>query len=132
MSPKHFLRSAMFAAAIILAAGPAGAVIQSGGRFQSARLIHEVDPSYPRLARDDGLADVVKFRAVIDRDGKLCDFHYVRGNAILVQPALQALKQWAYEPARLNGRTVRQPVEISMGFTLGGSYRGYAAGTNVQ
>jgi protein TonB len=132
MFAKRFLRSAMVAAAMLVAVGPAGAVIESGGQFQAAKLIHQVEPSYPRLARDDGLSDVVKFQAVVDRDGKLCDFHYVRGNAMLVHPTLQALKQWVYQPARLNGRTIRQPVEISMGFTLGGNYLGYGTGTNLE
>lgn len=86
---------------------------QSEGVME-ARVTHRVEPEYPRIARLMHLSGTVQLHAIIGTDGSVRALEVLSGNQILVQAALAAVRQWRYEPTRLNG----QPVEVETYITV--------------
>lgn len=94
--------------------------IRVGGQVQEAKLIKRKDPVYPPLARQARLQGVVRLQAVIGPDGRVEQVEAVSGPPLLRQAAIDAVKQWVYQPSLLNGRPVRVTTQIEINFTLGG------------
>jgi protein TonB len=92
--------------------------IRMGGDVEAARLIHEVQPEYPVLARDARIGGTVRLRAIIARDGKVEDLSLVSGQPLLVDAAMDAVKQWLYKPTYLNGSPVEVSTEVDVHFRL--------------
>jgi protein TonB len=79
-----------------------------GGMVKMANPIHRVEPAYPPLARQARVSGTVEIEAVIAVDGYLREIHVKGGPPLLVKAAVDAVKQWVYEPTTLNG----VPVEV--------------------
>ncbi len=90
-----------------------------GGQVQEARLIRRREPIYPPLARQARIQGVVRLEAVIGPDGRVEKVQAISGPPLLRQAAIDAVKDWVYEPSRLNGRPVRVTTQIEINFTLG-------------
>jgi len=58
-----------------------------------------VVPEYPALARQMNVTGKVKIEATIAADGHVLSTRVVGGSPLLVNAALEALKQWRFEPA---------------------------------
>jgi protein TonB len=52
------------------------------------------------------------------RDGRIENLQLVSGNPLLVPAAVEAVKQWVYEPTLLNGVPVEVVTQIDVNFTL--------------
>lgn len=92
--------------------------IRVGGQAQDARLISSVPPAYPALARSIGLQGEVTIDALIDSAGRVAAVRPLSGPAALQQAAMDALRQWKYEPARLDGQPVSTHLSVTMKFHL--------------
>jgi protein TonB len=92
--------------------------IRVGGNVQQANLIRQVKPVYPPLAKAARVQGTVKFEAVIAKDGTIQNLHVVSGPPLLVNAALEAVKQWQYKPTLLNGEPVEVITTIDVNFTL--------------
>lgn len=92
--------------------------IRVGGNVQAANLIHQIKPTYPSLAKQARIQGTVELSAVIGKDGRVQDLHVVRGHPLLVQSALEAVKNWVYRPTMLNGEPVEVATTIDVNFTL--------------
>ena len=92
--------------------------IRVGGNVQSAKLIRQPKPSYPPLARQARISGVVKFNAVIAKDGSIQNLTMISGHPLLVQAATEAVRQWVYQPTLLNGEPVEVITTIDVNFTL--------------
>jgi protein TonB len=88
-----------------------------GGKVQQARLLKSVPPAYPELARSLHLAGNVILDALITADGNVRDIKVVSGPVILQQAAINAVQQWKYEPARLDGRPVAMHLSMTVKFS---------------
>jgi protein TonB len=88
--------------------------IKIGGDVKAPRLISSALPVYPFAARQTGVEGDVLVTTTIDKNGSVVGVHVISGPAILRQAALDALRQWKYEPSRLNG----QPVAVEMQVTI--------------
>jgi len=85
---------------------------------QEAKLILQVKPAYPDLARRTRTQGVVVLEAKINRDGDIDSLRVVSGHQLLTQAALDAVKQWKYRPTMLNGEPVEVITTITVTFTL--------------
>jgi len=83
-------------------------------------LINKVDPTYPRMARDARVQGQVLLTAIIARDGAIQDLHVLSGHPLLIQAALDAVKQWRYKPYLLNGEPVEVETTVTVNFILSG------------
>jgi protein TonB len=81
-----------------------------------ARLIHSVPPQYPKIAQDMRVSGTVIVQAKIQKDGTVADLESVSGPPLLRQAAVDAVMQWEYAPARLNGQVIEQVVQIKLMF----------------
>jgi periplasmic protein TonB len=84
----------------------------------AAALIYKVQPQYPAVARAIHLAGTVYLRAIIATDGSVRQLEVISGSPILANAALQAVRQWRYQPTRLNGETVEVETLITVHFVL--------------
>jgi len=86
---------------------------------QLAKLIHRVQPVYPSLARQARVQGVVVLEAIVTKDGTVDGLRVLSGRPLLAQAALDAVRQWRYDPTLLNG----EPVEVITTITVTFSFR---------
>jgi TonB family protein len=97
---------------------PAAPPAPVSGEVQQARLISSVSPAYPAFARSMGLQGDITIDALIDATGKVTAMKPLSGPVPLQQAAMDALRQWNYEPARFDGQAVSTHVSVTMKFRL--------------
>ncbi len=94
--------------------------IRVGGNVQQAKMAHMVQPIYPTIAKTAHIQGTVTLHAVIAKDGSVQELQYIAGPPLLMRPAMDAVRQWRYQPTLLNGEPVEVDTTISVVFTLGG------------
>jgi periplasmic protein TonB len=94
--------------------------IRVGGQVENAKLIYKPTPEYPPLAKMARIQGTVRLEAIIAKDGTIQDLKVLSGHPLLVKSALDAVKQWRYQPTLLNGEPVEVVTEIDVNFTLSG------------
>jgi protein TonB len=105
-------------AAVPKSAAPIRVKVSQG--VTSGLLIHKVQPVYPPLAKQARISGSVVLQAVISKDGSIEKLQVVSGHPMLVQSALDAVKQWKYKPYFLNGEPVEVDTQVTVNFTLAG------------
>jgi protein TonB len=80
--------------------------------------IKMVKPVYPQGALGGRLRGIVVIEATIGIDGKVHDARVVRSIAGLDQAALDAVRQWEFEPARVNGVPVAVIMAVEVSFAI--------------
>jgi protein TonB len=98
-------------------AGPP-ARVNVGGVVDMARLVRRVEPIYPLLARQIRISGTVELTGVIGVDGHIRELQVVKGYPLLARAALEAVRQWIYEPTLLNGKPVEVIAPITVNFLL--------------
>jgi TonB family protein len=88
--------------------------------LQPPLLVKKVDPVYPEEARKKGVEGIVILQARIDTSGKVKDVMVVRSVPLLDQAAIDALKQWVYEPMIIKGKPVEAVFTVTVRFLLNG------------
>lgn len=94
--------------------------IRVGGNVQQANLISSPKPIYPPLAKSARIQGSVVLEAVISKMGTVENLTVLSGHPLLVQSALDAVKQWRYRPTMLNGEPVEVITTITVNFSLTG------------
>ena len=89
-----------------------------GGDVRPAKLLNSVSPVYPSLAKSQHVSGDVKVDALIDPNGKVTTMKVVSGPTLLHQAAMDALRQWKYQPATLDGKTVPMHLTVTLQFRL--------------
>ncbi len=90
--------------------------IRVGGKVKAPRLIFGPGPVYPLLARQARVSGAVVIDAVIDTQGNVVEMRTVSGQPILALAAMEALRQWKYEPTILGVEAV--PVRLLVTITF--------------
>lgn len=80
------------------------------------RPISVVTPEYPKEAKKKKIEGPVVLHTVVTLDGTLEDLTVVNGNPILADAALEAVRQWRYQPSKINGEPVAAQHEIVITF----------------
>ncbi len=89
-----------------------------GGDVKPAKLLSSVPPVYPPLARNQHVGGDVKVDALIDANGRVTSMNVLSGPTLLHQAAMDALHQWKYQPATLDGKPVPMHLTITIQFRL--------------
>lgn len=84
------------------------------------RKVADRAPLYPAAARSAGVRGIVIIEATVDTQGAVVDTRVLRSVPMLDEAALSAVRQWRYEPARLNGAPTAVLITVTVNFTLGG------------
>ena len=92
---------------------PSPAIAQgvTGGQLE-----HRVDPVYPPEALAMKLEGEVVLAATITRTGQVRDLKVLKGIPILGRAAIAAVKQWHYQPYRLNDQPLESQTQITIRF----------------
>ena len=92
--------------------------VRVGGSVQRAKLIRQVRPRYPVLAVQARIQGTVVLEATISELGSVEDLRVIEGHPLLIERALEAVRQWRYKPTVLNGMPVRVVTRITVRFNL--------------
>jgi protein TonB len=99
---------------------PATPTFRTSSMLQGS-LLHQVQPTYPPLAKTARIQGPVVIEAVISKAGVIENLRVVSGPPLLVKAALEAVSEWRYRPYILNNEPVEVETRITVNFTLGGS-----------
>ena len=94
------------------------APVRVGGEITAPRLLHRVDPVYPLLAQRALVQGVVIVEATVDRDGRVEEIRVLRSHSLLDNAAVDAVRQWVYEPLMLNGLPQPFVLTVTLSFSL--------------
>ncbi len=78
----------------------------------------DTTPVYPAIAQSARVEGVVILEAVIDTQGRVESARILRSIPLLDQAALDAVRQWRFTAARLNGDAVPVVMTVTVNFTL--------------
>jgi len=83
-----------------------------------AKLLVKVIPQYPEIAKRTRTQGTVRLLGVIATDGTIQSLQVLSGHPFLVNAAVEAVRQWRYQPTVLNGQPVEVEAPIEVTFTL--------------
>jgi TonB family protein len=93
--------------------------VRVGGAVQPPRPIHLTKLPYPEAARAAGSDGPVIVHAVVMRDGSIGSATAFPGSdPELAQAAVDAVRQWKYAPALLNGEPIETAITVEARFRL--------------
>ena len=90
------------------------------GDVQKPVKIHEVAPQYTEEARKAGLQGSVILQAIIGKSGEVERVEVLKGLPMgLSEVSVDAVREWRFSPATLDGRPVRVYFNLTINFRLG-------------
>ncbi len=87
-------------------------------RVTPPRLIRKIAPTYPPVAQNARIQGNVLVEAVTDIYGKVMNVRIISGHPLLQSAAIQAVKQWIYEPYIINGYPKAVVFTVAVNFQL--------------
>ena len=90
--------------------------IPVGGQVKEPRLVSSIAPAYPLAAKQINIQGDVRIQATIDETGHVTQMKVVSGPTLLQRPAMDALRQWKYQPSKLNGKPVAVEMVVTVKF----------------
>ena len=94
------------------------APVRAVGEIKAPRLIKQVEPAYPEIARQARVEGVVILEAATDMYGRVQTVKVMRSIPLLDQAAADAVRQWVYEPMIINGRPRGVVFTVTVRFKL--------------
>lgn len=88
------------------------------GSIVPAKLVKKIEPQYPAEAKEKGVEGTVKLQIIVRKDGSVAVQNVVSGDPILSPAATDAVRQWRYEPAMLNGALIEMQTTVDVSFVL--------------
>lgn len=92
--------------------------VRAKGDIKPPKLIKKVDPVYPQEAKKEGIEGVVVIEATTDVYGRVVDTKVIRSVPELDKSAMEAIKQWVYEPMIIDGEPVGVIFTVTCVFKL--------------
>jgi len=109
-------------------AAAGGLLSQAGSNVRPPKLIQKVPPVYPEAARKARVEGVVILEATTDTYGRISAVKVLRGIPLLDQAAVDALRQWVYEPVVIDGKPQPVTFTVTMQFRLDGKEKPEVSG----
>jgi len=104
---------------ITQAVGPAEQPVVNVSVIRPPRRVKQVNPVYPEVARLARVEGVVVLEAATDIYGRVMSWKVLKSIPLLDQAAIDAVRQWVYEPMIVNGRTCGVVFNLRVNFQLG-------------
>ncbi len=99
--------------------GTGGGPYHPGGGVSSPKLVYSVDPEFSDEARRQKYQGVVVLSIIVDAQGNPQRIRVLRPLGMgLDEKAVEAVKQYKFKPAMLNGRPVPVEINIEVNFQL--------------
>ncbi len=90
--------------------------IRVWGALQGRKLIHSVEAVYPPTARQARIRGLVRLTVLIGVDGRVQHVHLISGHPLLAPAAIDAVRQWVYEPTLCNGQAAEVLTTVDVNF----------------
>lgn len=104
-----------------VAAPPKDEILTVGGAVTRPALLSGAAPRYPKIAQHARIEGRVILQAVIDERGRVTDVRILQGLPMgLDQAAVETVRNWTFEPAKLQGRAVKVYYTLTVEFRLQG------------
>jgi protein TonB len=97
---------------------PPARVVRIGGQIAQPKLIRQVKPVYPDLAVQSRVSALVILEAEVDTRGSVRTVKVLRGHPLFDEAAIEAVKQWRYQPLLLNGEPTGFILTVTVNFNL--------------
>ena len=81
-------------------------------------LIHRVSPRYPSAARSYALSGEVVLKGRITKEGNVDQLKAVSGSPLLSNAAIDAVRQWKYQPYKVDGSPIDMETTFRIQFDL--------------
>ncbi len=95
-----------------------GDAVRAVGEIKPPKPVKRVDPVYPEEARKAGTEGVVILEAKADEQGNVIDMRVLRSIPALDKAALDAVRQWKYEPLIVDGKPQKAIFTVTVRFAL--------------
>lgn len=92
--------------------------LRVGGPIAEPRKIKNVSPNYPAAAKNARVQGIVIMECTINPQGRVSDVRVLRSIPLLDGAAVDAVRQWEYEPALLNGVPVPVVMTVTVNFKM--------------
>lgn len=99
-------------------APPPTKVVRIGGQLVAPKLVRRVNPVFPELAVQSRVSGMVILEAEVDTRGYVRTVKVLRGHPLFDDAALEAVKQWRYQPLLLNGEPTGFILTVTVAFNL--------------
>ena len=93
--------------------------IRVGREVKPPTKITDVRPIYPNEARAAGIQGVVILEVRIEADGRVGQARILRSIPVLDEAAIEAVRQWQFQPTLLNGVATPVVMTVTVQFSLG-------------
>ncbi len=115
MNKKSLLKLAL-ATTILLAAS---ALARAESAFDEPPTpVRTLAPAYPEALRREGVSGMVSVAVTVDENGNVTNASVAKStNADFEKPALQAVSQWKFKPAKKAGQAVAVSVVLPVRFS---------------
>jgi protein TonB len=80
-------------------------------------LLQQAAPLYPDSAK--GQSGTVVLQVLVGRDGTVQDAKFLQGSLVFARAAIDAVKQWRFQPYTMNGRPVSTVTSLTVSFKPG-------------
>jgi TonB family protein len=97
---------------------PSGAGQPAVSDGDERSLLHRVEPQYPAEAKARHIQGPVVLDIQVMGDGAVGKVAVVSGDPLLTQSAIDAVKQWRYQPEMENGQEIESQARVTVKFTL--------------
>jgi TonB family protein len=92
--------------------------VRVGGNISPPRKLHDVRPAYPDDALKARITGAVILETIIGVDGAVTSVKVLKGHPMLDQAAIDAVRQWRFEPTYLNGVAIPVIMTVITTFNL--------------
>jgi TonB family protein len=93
---------------------PAASIEQS--QLEPLQLIRAVSPVYPPIAKARNMTGTVEVEVKVGKDGKPSSPKFISGSPIFKDAAFDAVMQYKFKPAKLNGEPIEQLTRVKLVF----------------
>lgn len=92
--------------------------IRLGGGIATGNLRRRSEPLYPDAAKAARIEGLVMLETLIGTDGTVLEMRPLGGHPLLIEAAVDAVKNWRYRPHLLNGAAVEVVTTVTVHFAV--------------
>jgi TonB family protein len=105
--------------------------VKATGDIKPPKLLKTVEPVYPEDAKKEGIEGIVILEATADLKGHVEKVTVLRSVPALDQAAIDAVKQWVYEPMIIDGKPKPVVFTVTVRFALDKDKKGAMKGPKL-
>lgn len=101
---------------VFVAAQPGPEWSHNPEKVQIGERLSHIEPVYPAQAAQKRMGGTVHLRATIGKDGAVESVRSISGPTLLIPAAIDAVRQWKYEPTLLEQHPIEMQEDITIEF----------------